>query len=280
MAFYEPGKPYDIPKFITGTNVGGLWMPRTKRVLGSEEYEYYHSKLEDDSLPEPVRAGVAVVLMADTKRWFGLSSAISNVEDEFMSPLTIKWVEKYQSYPEGSPEKNQGRQEIKKFDQYLVDSDPPGKTQLHSTIQESRKGFAVRLMVAKKEKEKAMSVEELLAQERQERENKEYVEEAKMQGLVIAEALEDHMRAKIREYLAGTFEKSIGKLFIDKKNSQREFALRMDLIKKVKEKKINPLEAISRYQKALDDFAGLKRDIPMTVYGHPIQSKLGVQNAN
>ena len=276
MSFYEPGKPYGntTKGFLANTPTNTLGYPPPKRTLSAEEFEYYHAKLDDESLPEPVRAGVAVVLYADLKRWFGLHAFTSDITDEYLSPQVKNLSEIYYAYDEGSSEKNQGRAEIKKFDLYLTETTPPGIGTQHAAIQDARKNFAVRLAIAKKEKEKQMSVEELLAQERQAVEDKEVLEEAKMQGLVIAQAIESHMVAKIREYLAATFDASMAKFFMDDTNSQREFKLRMDLIKQVNNKKLNPVEAIARYQKILDNFTGLKKDIPIGIFSHPILDKL------
>lgn len=274
MQYYVPGQPYtstgqtaqqgSVPIYL----IQGL-----KRVLGADEYSYYHSFLTNPDISDPIKSGVAVVLMADLNRWAGLQRIL--VED-YTSPEILTYVEKFSSYAEGSEEKNLAREEIKKFDKFLEESKIPNRGVLHAAIEESRKGYAVRLATAKRNK----SVEELLALETEQMQVEDYKKEIEEQSKVVAQAIEAHMRGRIREYLSVVYEESIGKLFMDETNSKREFAMRMDIIKKVQNNSLNPSVALAQYKNLLDEFAGFLKTgegskILGGLYSHPMIKQVG-----
>lgn len=242
---YQPGKPYLVDKsFLVSLPI----LSNTKRILGADEFAYYHDFLKG-KLSDPIKAGIAVVLMADLKRWAGVHTLL--VED-FLSPEIIKYVDVFTSLPESSIEKVLAREEIKNFDLFLMRSTLANRGRLHLAIEEARKGFTVRLAVSKREREKASTVEGILEKEKEAIELKEFEAQSRQEALIIAKSIETHMRSKIREFLAATYEESMGKLFMDPKNSEIEFKVRMDLVKRVQNNSLHPIEAIADYKKKID----------------------------
>lgn len=247
---YEPGKPYisGLTKDqIRFSPTDAFNQPRGYRTLTADEFNYYYSFLDSDTLSEPQKVGVAVVLWADMKRWAGIHQDVLLRENTRLKEMVQKFID----WSEGSSEKSIAQEEIKNFDMFLQLSEP-ARAKRHASIEEARKEFAVRMNVAAIEERKKAAAESLLSAEDELRLEKEQVEFMKEQANIVASALEAHARANIRRYLAGLFNQSLAKYFVDNHMAELEFKARMKIINDVEANKIRPLVGIATYQKVLN----------------------------
>lgn len=239
MSRYIPGQPF-TPNLSTPN------LFNAKRSLAPDEYQFYYNFLSGDNISEPQKAGVAVVLMADSARLFG------PYRDYFTDSKLKNYYDLYISYPKDSSEYQLAKAELDKFDSFLAHSQLPSDAPAEQ-VAKARIEMAKVIGSEEVKKQEQKKIQELLASEQNKMMSEIEREAMEKNAKIAAKVIEDHMISKIRQYLAALYDENTGKYFMDDKLSKVEYDIRMYLVKIVQEKKENPVKAMNAYSKFLDE---------------------------